>query len=165
MKEVNYSLNPYTQLVTGDNLYILLDNVIELHNQYFDVFKSKNKGKTYKVHWNGAIRLRLNDIMALTNWKRDKARKTLNDLVTGITYQGKTFKPLRGNGTPKYDKQGRNIPSGYYILDVDELERLDKFCSTIKVNWVRDSGAKQLRPTDIIKTIAEENYKILENRH
>ncbi len=154
-------LHPNTPLVTGDNAYILLGVIIDLHNQYIDVFKSRNKGVIYKIHWNYGIKLRLNDLEALTNWKRDKVRTTLTSLVTGIMHQDTIFKPLKVTGNPTYDKQGREIPSGYYIIDIEELKRLDRYCSKIVVNWKRKNGTKQIQPCKLLKVLANENYDVL----
>lgn len=149
LKFVSYNAN----LIIGESSTFLLNSIIDLHNYYVGAFRKMNKGKSNPIVWYGGMRLSANDVCGITNWKKDKALKYLKVLSSGILINGDTFKLIEEKA------------NGYYSINYDALERFDTYCHNYKKNWYRcNNTIEGVTPIDILKTLARENYNLLERR-
>ena len=147
----------FSNLIIGADCMILLDAIIELHNKYVKVFQ-KQTGN-YKIKWYGGMRLPINSFCVLTGFKRDKVINSLKKMCMGIKHGDNTFRFLENRG------------EGYYSINVDELDRLEKCIDDYKTGWHRhnddwekENGSKLFSVDDIMKTMAKENLNLLKKR-
>lgn len=157
MKKIN-NLPIFSNLIIGADCMCLLDAIIELHNQYVKEFQ-KQTG-SHKIKWYGGMRLSINDLCIFTGLKKDKAITLLKKLwCEGIKYCNHTFIFLD------------NVGQGYYKINVDELDFLEKCVCDYMVEWHRNNDNWEKKNTsklfsidNIMEALAKENLNLLETR-